>query len=582
MLLYAAGATRTVQGGDAAEFMTVAAAGGVAHPPGYPLYAALASLLVKVLPFGTVAWKVSVGSALFGGATVGVLHRSIALFTGHRLGALVGAVAMGVSPLLWKWSGVAEVLSGAVLTAALLLLVACRSRGGARGPAQAAWLGLAFATGIANHHTAILLLPLIAYAGIVALPRPYALRSAAVTFGTFVAVGLVCGLVPYLLLVPDGGAWRWGDTETAKGLVHHFLRADYGTFTASTRAEGEGWWSQPWLLIGGSVRRFPGLLWLLAPIGLWRLTTEERRGFGPALVGAWLLAGPLFLLRFDLPTHGYTRVVIERFHPVSDVLFAFAVGLGAAWVAGHPRWSRPWVPRALLGANLAGAALVAAPGAHWIGWTVLDDYLRDAFGAVEPDALVLTHGDTMSFGGLFLQEVEGVAPGVAWVNPALLTYSWYRSGLMEKHPDLVLEAAGRALKPAQVVAANRGRRPVYLAPRLVLKYPSFQADVNALAPIVPHGSVLMRVVPDGERAPGPPGLELHMRRALQDLRLGVMLSEHDLDHELEGPVWENYAIPWLALAGGYTALGDHAGAERARSTAHDLAPWLRDVTPAAD
>ena len=363
-LLYAAGAARTVQGGDAGEFMTVAAAGGVAHPPGYPLYTTLGALLVAVLPGANVAWKVSVGSALLGGTTVGVLHRATALLTRHRVAALVGAAAMGLSPLFWKWSGVAEVLSGAVLTAALLTWVAVRSHVGARGPAQAALLGLAFATGVANHHTAILMLPLIAYAGLAALPRPLEGRSAAATLGAFVGVALVAGLLPYLLLLGDGGAWRWGDTGTSDGLVHHFLRADYGTFTASKRAEGAGWWSQPWLYIGGAARRFPGLLWLLAPVGLWRLAVRGRL-FALSAAGAWLLAGPLFLMKFDLPTFGYTRVVIERFHPVPDVVLALCVGVGAAWVLRHPRWSRPALPAALLGANLVVAGARAGRGGGW-------------------------------------------------------------------------------------------------------------------------------------------------------------------------------------------------------------------------
>jgi len=571
-LLYAAGAARTVQGGDAGEFMTVAAAGGVAHPPGYPLYTTLGALLVAVLPGANVAWKVSVGSALLGGTTVGVLHRATALLTRHRVAALVGAAAMGLSPLFWKWSGVAEVLSGAVLTAALLTWVAVRSHVGARGPAQAALLGLAFATGVANHHTAILMLPLIAYAGLAALPRPLEGRSAAATFGAFVGVALVAGLLPYLLLLGDGGAWRWGDTGTSDGLVHHFLRADYGTFTASKRAEGAGWWSQPWLYIGGAARRFPGLLWLLAPVGLWRLAVRGRL-FALSAAGAWLLAGPLFLMKFDLPTFGYTRVVIERFHPVPDVVLALCVGVGAAWVLRHPRWSRPALPAALLGANLVVAGALAAPRAQWTDWTVLDDYLTHALATVEGDALVLTHGDSMFFGGVYKQTVEGVAPGVAWVNPALLVYPWYRSAVHATHPDLVLDRDGRALSADAVVDANRGR-PTYVAPRLLLKRPDLQAALAAHSLTYPAGSVLMKVVPASAGAPVPPVLEAEMKAALTGATFRSAFTEDDLDHELEGPVWENWAIPWLALAAGYQAGGDAAGAARATGVARGLAPWL--------
>jgi hypothetical protein len=465
-------------------------------------------------------------------------------------------------------------LSGAVLTAALLLLVAVRSSRGERGVPQAALLGAAFATGIANHHTAILLLPLIAYAGLVALPRPVAPASAARTVGAFLLASVVLGSLPYLLLTSDGGAWRWGGTGTVDGLVHHFLRADYGTFTASERAEGTGWWSQPWLLIGGTTRRFPGLLWLLAPLGLWRLA-RDRVGLAVAAGCSWLLVGPLFLTRFDLPTWGYTRVVIERFHSVPDVLTAFVIGLGAAWVCAHPGWSRRALPVGILGLNLLIAAAIAGPSAHWRGWTVLDDYLTNAFDSVEADALVLVHGDSMFFGGLFAQQVQRTAPGVAWVNPSLLSYPWYREWIAETHPDLVLAGStGRGLAPAAFVAANLGRRPIYVAPRALLKTSGFAQALAEVAPVYPHASVLMRVTPPGMSPPPPQVVHSAMSGAFASLRLDSALTLDDLDHELESGVWENYALSWTALASAWDAMERPAEAEQARVVARGLAPWL--------
>jgi hypothetical protein len=55
LVLYALGAARTVQGGDAGEFMTIAATGGVAHPPGYPAFS-LRVRLTALLPIAGMAW----------------------------------------------------------------------------------------------------------------------------------------------------------------------------------------------------------------------------------------------------------------------------------------------------------------------------------------------------------------------------------------------------------------------------------------------------------------------------------------------------------------------------------------------
>jgi len=57
--IYVATAPRWVIDGDNAELVTIFARGGVAHPPGYPLYTLLGHLWIAVLPWGSVAWRIS-------------------------------------------------------------------------------------------------------------------------------------------------------------------------------------------------------------------------------------------------------------------------------------------------------------------------------------------------------------------------------------------------------------------------------------------------------------------------------------------------------------------------------------------
>ncbi|MDD5290386.1 MAG: DUF2723 domain-containing protein, partial [Patescibacteria group bacterium] len=53
---------------DSAEFVTVAATLGIAHPSGYPLYVLLGKLFTFI-PFGSIAWRVNLMSAFFGALT---------------------------------------------------------------------------------------------------------------------------------------------------------------------------------------------------------------------------------------------------------------------------------------------------------------------------------------------------------------------------------------------------------------------------------------------------------------------------------------------------------------------------------
>ncbi len=52
---------------------TAAMYGGVAHPPGFPVWTIYAWLFTKLLPFSNIAWRVGVSSAVAGALTCGVL-----------------------------------------------------------------------------------------------------------------------------------------------------------------------------------------------------------------------------------------------------------------------------------------------------------------------------------------------------------------------------------------------------------------------------------------------------------------------------------------------------------------------------
>lgn len=46
----------------------------VAHPPGYPLFTLLAKLFIKVIPVGSVAWRVNLLTAVCGALCASVVY----------------------------------------------------------------------------------------------------------------------------------------------------------------------------------------------------------------------------------------------------------------------------------------------------------------------------------------------------------------------------------------------------------------------------------------------------------------------------------------------------------------------------
>ncbi len=157
---------------DSGELTTVAALLGIAHPPSYPLFTLLGHIL-SLLPFGTVAFRVGLLSAL--STVVASLALSEAARTvleslaewrkpGERLllraVSLVAGLSYCFSSTVWSQSVVVEVyaLQGALVSLFLLVAVRmlCQPQSGSANP----WLlSLLFGLTLTNHLSGLLLFP---------------------------------------------------------------------------------------------------------------------------------------------------------------------------------------------------------------------------------------------------------------------------------------------------------------------------------------------------------------------------------------------------------------------------------------
>jgi len=106
--VYAATAPRTVALEDDGLFILSSYFLGIEHPPGYPLFIWIGHLFTY-LPFGSVAYRVHLASALFGALTGGAAWLCARALIGGRLPAYLAAFALGVSPVFWSQAIIAEV-----------------------------------------------------------------------------------------------------------------------------------------------------------------------------------------------------------------------------------------------------------------------------------------------------------------------------------------------------------------------------------------------------------------------------------------------------------------------------------------
>ncbi len=98
--------------GDPGEFQFVPYILGIPHPPGYPLYCLLGWVWSHLLPFGDVAFRMNLFSAIWGAAAVGVLALLGLEASGTKWWPpVIGALAFAFSQTFWSQSTVAEVYS---------------------------------------------------------------------------------------------------------------------------------------------------------------------------------------------------------------------------------------------------------------------------------------------------------------------------------------------------------------------------------------------------------------------------------------------------------------------------------------
>ena len=159
--------SRTVGQADTFEFQVVAPQLGVAHPTGYPLYLLLGKLWTMLVPIGSVAWRLNLGTAIYGLLAASCLYLFALRLLRQSLYPLLGAVALGLTHTYWSQAIEAEVytLHALFICAALWLfyeIVIEKPTPAAARPVVRNWklplLAFVIGLGMTNHLTTVLLL----------------------------------------------------------------------------------------------------------------------------------------------------------------------------------------------------------------------------------------------------------------------------------------------------------------------------------------------------------------------------------------------------------------------------------------
>jgi hypothetical protein len=573
-IVYAATAARTVVGGDNGEFAALAAAGGVAHPPGYPLYV-LYLRMARWIPARSPAHAAALATAILGVLAVVALQRACRAWGASREAAAVASAAFAFSWPAWTLATHADVLMLNALLA-LAIVALCAPSPGAAGGRRVFVLGLLAGLGLSDHHSIIALAPLGLWAAVSAArasPRPLAAAALGVA-------GLALGLTPYAYLLiearsPDlASTWRWGHAETLHGLVRHFLRADYGTtelaLGRSGRAPREQLAALARALLGG-MAGFPLAALAGGALALVRQPRARGRGHVIALVLSFVLAGPAFVAWLNVPLAGLGQPVVDKFYllPAALVAVLSALGLDALAPALRARPLRGGALAALLGAV---AAACAAPRVRETNRPEVETYARDVLRLAAPGAIVLGGGDHRFHAFLYARYALHERPDVVFIDASLMLTDWY--------PPIVSRLLGFPVEGGRVApghdrpsldavalvsALARSGRPVYVTDW-------FAGGLDTRIPTFPVGPLMVVAA----AADVPPPDRLLALNLAAERRMAPADGAPESAGTWQGDLANDYARPWVTLARAFRLAGRDELARACLERARVRAPWTPD------
>ncbi len=456
LILYAKGACPSIYVGDSGELVTAVHTLGIPHPSGYPLYVLAGKVWALVVPFGSVAHRLSLFSAVFAAASIALLYGVSRRLGLHAVAALFGAGLLAVSPSFWGEATVQRVysLNAFFVVASLGAFLEWRRSRDRR------WLAPCFllcGLGATNHtFMAVQALALFAAALLEARPEVLRARSLAGISGAF-----LIGLVPYVYLPlrsRHDPPLDWGNPETLSNFLAVVLRVDY--------------WDQAWVespldlarVVGDYLWSFgPELFFVGAALALWGALAGRRRGW-PILVLLFIMAANLAALaahgsRSDLFL--WHRYYIPSY-VMASLLAAFGCELLLARLPKHWKLVPPIVPMAWM--------VVGFPEFDRSRYRVAEDFGRKLLASLPSGAHLSASGDNVLFPLLYLHFVEGLRPDVSLISHASagpervsLSFDPDEDALFLTHhpnwsvPDLEVVPAGLAFR---IVRAGSPRTPL--------------------------------------------------------------------------------------------------------------------------
>jgi len=402
LAVYSAGASPTIYVGDSGELVAAVETLGIPHPSGYPLYVLLGKLWTISFPVGTVAYRMSVFSAVAASLAVGLAYNLVRSLGLSRLSSATAALTLAFSTSFWSQANIQRVYAlnalflVAVLRAASAWLATRKSR---------ALYAAFFLCGLgATNHT-FMALAAVALTALVVTARRTTLDPAQPATSDWLraTAWFAVGLTPYLYLPLRSRvdpALDWGNPETLSALWRVVIRHDF--------------WARAWLE---------------APADLFPVLADWLSSIPTEMTWAGTLLAALGLFNRNLS--GSIRVGLVSLATLNVTAMALHGSRSDLFI-----WHRYYIPTYVAGAVLLASGLEVAVrrggsaiAALALGipvflalsqhanfdrsrYRVADDFARRVLASLPAGSHLAAADDNVLFALVYLHQVEGLRPDV--------------------------------------------------------------------------------------------------------------------------------------------------------------------------
>jgi hypothetical protein len=403
----------TIYVGDSPLFVAASYSLSTAHPPAYPLFI-LAGKLATFLPLGSVAFKVNIANAFFGGLAGFMVHRIVYALTGNRYAAWGSALFLAIVPVFWAGSinakGVYSLNSFLCLLILSLTLKIMRREGNFYG--QSFLIAFIIGLGMGNHHT----IPLM---GLAALPvfvmrwKDFKIRWILLMV-LFLAIGFLVNLLIYVrsrVAATTGISFFYSYGGTFNTFMDVFLRRAYSSATLSALSSGTSHISHFYyggvsvlkdILIPNLKYGIPFIL-----IGLFKSLKDKKLFiYFTFLLFFWIAFFGSITVGVT-PTEEDIEVVSVYYMPLFSIM-AVILGIGMAWAlekAERLKMESNLVRRSLSYAVIA-FPLCLMPQAVIPNHALAYTFARDIMTTLPVKSMILHYNDNPTFTGFYMQAVE--------------------------------------------------------------------------------------------------------------------------------------------------------------------------------